>query len=753
MSSMRSVTLCALVTLSSLCPYLSSSAKAQVAGTEPLTIERIYGDTSLSGVSPRGVKISPDGRRVGYLRGRTDDQYQLDLWVYDAKDHKPHLLVDSKSLLPQERLSEVERARRERARTASFRGILNYHWSHDGQKLLFPLGDTLYLCEFDTRMNATLRRLVGGASVVDPQISPNGGFVSFLRDQNLFVIELSSGSERQLTRDGGGTVHNAEAEFISQEEMGESRGYWWAPDESLIAFKQYDESPVPIIRRFEIYADSTSVVEQRYPGAGESNVTVKLGLASPGGGEVRWIDLGKNLDIYLPRVKWLPDGKSISYQRQSRNQKLLELVTVEVTTLAQRIVLTETSDTWVNLHDDLHFLEGREEFVWSSERSGYNHLYLYRVDGTLIRPLTSGEWNVDGLLDIDESSGLVYFASNRDTIIDKQVYAVRLNDSPGEPALISSGSGWHDATFPDEADTVSLYVDRFSNPDTPPQTSVRGPDGSFLAWIEENRLDKHHPYWRHAGLHVSPEFGTIPAEDGQLLQYAMLKPPQFDSSKRYPVIVSVYGGPTSQSVSRGWTDMFSQYLAQHGYIVFELDNRGTSRRGRRFADALYHRMGDVEVRDQLAGISWLKREPYVNASRIAVNGWSYGGYMAVMLLGKGGDQIAAAVAGAPVTDWRDYDTHYTEHYLGRPQDNPEGYDSSAVFGSLGGIKSPLLVIHGMADDNVLFVNTTELMSALQKQGTQFRLMTYPGGKHGLSTPAMQKHVHQLMAEFLDETLK
>lgn len=722
-------------------------------GTVPLTIERIYGDTSLSGVMPRGVKISPDGKRVGYLRGREDDQYQLDIWVYDARSHESHLLVDSKSLLPQEQLSDIEKARRERARTASFRGILNYHWSHDGEMLLFPLGDTLYLCRFDTNMKVNLRRLVAGSSVVDPQISPKGGYVSFARDQNLFVIDLSSGAERQLTLDGGGTVHNAEAEFISQEEMGESRGYWWAPDDSQIAFKQFDESRVPIIRRFEIYPDSTSVVEQRYPGAGEANVTVKLGIVRPSDGQLRWIDLGENTDIYLARVKWLPDSKMFSYQRQSRDQKRLELVKVDIATLAPSTLVTETSDTWINLHDDLHFLENRAEFVWSSERSGFNHLYLYRTDGTLLRPLTSGEWNVDGLLDIDESSELIYFASNRDTIIDKQVYTVRLDGPPGDPVLISSGSGWHDATFPDEADTVSLYVDRFSNPDTPPQTSVRGPDGVFLAWIEENRLSEHHPYWRHAGLHVTSEYGTIPAEDGQLLQYGILKPPRFDRSKRYPVVVSVYGGPTSQSVSRGWTDMFSQYLAQQGYIVFELDNRGTSRRGRRFADALYHRMGDVEVSDQLTGINWLKGLPYVDAQRIAVNGWSYGGYMAVMLSAKGGDRIAAAIAGAPVTDWRIYDTHYTERYLGTPQENPVGYDSSAVFGSLSGINSPLLLIHGMADDNVLFTNSTELMDRLQKQAVQFQLMTYPGGKHGLSTPAMQKHVHHLMMDFFDDMLK
>jgi dipeptidyl-peptidase-4 len=252
---------------------------------------------------------------------------------------------------------------------------------------------------------------------------------------------------------------------------------------------------------------------------------------------------------------------------------------------------------------------------------------------------------------------------------------------------------------------------------------------------------------------VTPQYGTIPAEDGQTLLYDLYLPPHFDSTKRYPVLVSVYGGPGSQKVSRGWDDLFSQYMAQQGYIVFELDNRGTARRGRRFADAIHHRLGEVEVRDQLTAIRWLKEQPFVDRSRIAVNGWSYGGYMAVMMLAKGSDEIAAAIAGAPVTDWREYDTHYTEHYLGTPQTNAVGYDSSAVFSALAGLTSPLLLIHGMADDNVLFVNSTELMDALQKQGTQFRLMTYPGGKHGLPTPAMQKHVHHLMVDFLDEMLK
>ncbi|HWO57891.1 MAG TPA: DPP IV N-terminal domain-containing protein [bacterium] len=764
MSIRSSVTLGAVVLLSMLPPSVGRCAMPPVptegggvppqlagAGQTPLTIERIYGDTSLSGISPRGVKISPDGRRVGFLRGRSDDQYQLDLWVYDARDHRSRRLVDSKSLLPSERLSDIEKARRERARTASFRGILSYHWSPDGKRLLFPLGDTIYL--YDIGARAPLRALTARGDILDPQISPKGNYASFVREQDLVVIDLQTGRERQLTFDGDGTVHNAEAEFIAQEEMGQSHGYWWSPDDAWIAFKQFDEAPVPIIRRFEVYPESTTVVEQRYPTAGEANVTVRLGLVRPTGGDVAWVDLGPDPDIYLARVDWLPDSRTVSFQRQSRDQKRLDLVFVDAATLAQRVVLTETSETWVNLNDDLRFLKRRPAFVWSSERSGFNHLYLYNLDGALIRPLTEGDWDVDGLLAVDEESGLVYFSSNRDAVTDKQIYtAPYATDELAAPTRISASDGWHDASFARDADRVLLFVDRFNDPATPPQTSVRGPDGRFLAWIEENRLGPGHPYWPYAAGHVIPDFGTIPAEDGQPLVYGLCKPANFDPAKRYPVHVSVYGGPGSQGVTRTWGDPFTQYLLQQGYIVFELDNRGTGRRGRRFADALYHRLGDIEVRDQVAGIRWLKGQPYVDPERIGVSGWSYGGYMAVMLLAKASDEIAAGIAGAPVTDWRIYDTHYTEHYLGRPQDNPDGYDSSSVFNVLAGLRSPLLLIHGMADDNVLFTNSTQLMAALISQGPQFHLMTYPGGKHGLSTPAMQRHSHHLMVDFLEDEM-
>jgi dipeptidyl-peptidase 4 len=729
------------------------------AAAGELTIERIFADPGLSGPEPRAVKISPDGSRVGMLRGRAADQHQLDLWTYEVRDRALKMRVDSEKLVAVERLSAAERSRRERERIADYHGIVDYDWAPDSRHVLFTLGGNLYLADLDAGTGAAFRQLTqGGDPVLDPQVSPRGRYVSFVRDQDLWVIELATGTMRRLTSDGGGTIHNAEAEFVAQEEMDQTSGYWWAPDDSAIAYKRFDESAVPIARRFEIYADRVDVVEQRYPAAGDPNVRVQLGLLSPAGGaETRWIDLGANPDIYLAHVTWLPSAKQLSFQRLSRDQKRLDLVLVDAATLKERLLVSETSATWVNLSNDLHFLSRAPAFIWSSERTGMKHLYLYGLDGRLRHALTKGAWNVDGLLALDERAGVVYFASNRDAVTDRQIYTVRLDGSnAAAPRRISRRDGWHDAQFASDARRVVLFVDTFSDPDTPPQVSINAPDGHRLAWIEENPLDPSHPYWPYRDRHVTPQFGQLRAEDGQALEYSLMRPSGFDPLHRYPVFVQVYGGPTVQVVERRWaagSDLFKEYMAQHGYVVFELDNRGSSRRGRAFSDPIHGRLGDIEVRDQLEGIRWLERQPSVDGKHIGVFGWSYGGYMTLMLLAKGSDAIAAGAAVAPVTDFRLYDTAYTERYLGLPRDNPQGYAESSVFSALDGLRSPLFLAHGMADDNVLFVNSTRLMSALQQRGVQFALMTYPGAKHGLSTPQMKTHVFTAIQRFLDEHLR
>ena len=724
------------------------------AVAEPLTIERLFEGGSLDGPSPRGLQIAPDGARVSLLRPKAGDQNRFDLWAYDIGTKKLGLLVDADSIAPKEVLSSEEAARRERARTAGFSGIVDYAWSPDAKKLLFPLGEKLYLYDLAAPKDSALRLLDTGGAVIDARISPRGGFVSWLRDGNLWVLDLAGGAARRLTRDGGGSVRNGEAEFVAQEEMDRSRGYWWAPDDSLIAFQRYDEKAVPVVRRFEIQADRTDVIEQRYPAAGDANVAVTLGLVAPAGGDPRWIDLGTDKDIYLARVDWLPDAKHVSYQWQSRDQKRLELRFVDVASLEQRTVLTETRETWIELNNDLRFLAGNRGFLWGSDRSGFQHLYHYGLDGKLRAAISGGDWGIDRLLAVDEARGQVYVESNREFAGDRQVYRLALDGSTfNEPVRVSEGDGVHRVEFSDDA---RVYVDTYSSPGVPPQVSLHAADGERIDWIEKNAYDDTHPFARYRDAAPLPEFGTLLAGDGQILNYRMFKPPGFDPAKRYPVFNFFYGGPGVQRVVRAWGDpatahasqqvRFCQYMAQQGYVVFTLDNRGMARQGRAFSDAIHGQLGAVEVEDQLAGIAWLGKQPWIDRTRIGVFGWSYGGYLTTMLLAKASSDIAFGVAVAPVTDWALYDTHYTERYLGLPTANRAGYIRSAPFAWLDGLTSPLLLIHGMADDNVQFTHTTKLMAELQERGVNFELMTYPGGKHGLSTPTMRKHVYRLIAD-------
>jgi dipeptidyl-peptidase-4 len=727
---------------------LLAALSAVPASAERLTLDRIHADPALAGPAVRNLRVSPDGEHITFLRGREDNQFQLDLWEFNMKDKTTHRLVDSKLLVPNESISLEEKARRERARTASLSGILTYSWSPDGKQLLVPIGGDLYLID---AAHPEAARKVASGNVTDPKISPKGRYVSFVRNQNLVVIDLASGAEKQLTTDGKGTVHNGEAEFVAQEEMGQTTGYYWAPDDSAIAYKRFDEAQVPVARRFEIFADRTEVIDQRYPAAGEANVIAELMIVSPSTGAQRKVDIGADQDIYLVRADWSADSKQLVYQRQTRDQKRLDLIAVDAASLAQRTLLTETSKTWVSIHDDLRFLKQQNAFLWSSERSGRNHLYLYGMDGKLLHPVSGGEWGVDNVQAVDEKSGQVFVSSNRDNVVDKQIYALKLDGSTADkPLRVTKADGWHDAAFSRNGE---VFVDTFSDPSTPPQVSIRKPDGSMVGWLEHNELNASHPYYKYKAEHLPTEFGTIKANDGQTLYYSMIKPSNFNPAKRYPVFLSTYGGPHAQHVSRTWDKPFFQYMAQQGFIVFRLDNRGSSRRERAFTDVIYGEFGKHEVEDQITGIDWLGKQKFVDPKRIGVFGWSYGGFMSLRLLAAASDKIAMGVSVAPVTDWALYDTHYTEQFIGAtPKSNPEAYKNSGVFAHLDGLKSPLLLVHGMADDNVLFTNTTRLIDSLVNRGIKFDLMTYPGAKHGISSRAGQRHVYGTIEAFFKKNL-
>ncbi len=726
--------LAALIAVASLMPSAFATSPTRAIpdrnASGMLTLEALAGDAPLSGPSLVKPKVAPDGSRVTFLRGKDRDRNRLDLWAYDLASGQTTMLVDADVVLPGvEVLSDAEKARRERQRTSALSGIVDYQWSPDAKSLLFPLGGELYLYDLSRSGKDAVRKLTHGEGfATDPKLSPKGGYVSFVRDRNLWVIEVASGKPTQLTNDGSMVIGNGVAEFVADEEMDRHTGYWWAPDDSAIAFARIDETPVPVQKRYEVYPDRTDVVEQRYPAAGDHNVLVRLGVIAIGaqaGAKPRWIDLGPNPDIYLARVDWR-DPQHLAFQRQSRDQQTLDLVETDLTSGRQRTLLTETSKTWVPLHNDLRFLkDGR--LLWSSERSGFEHLYVIDADGQATA-LTRGDWPVDGVLAVDEAAGQVYFSAGRDSPLDVQVYRVPL--AGGAIERLSTADGTHAATF---AKNASVYVDSWSNPAMPPQLQLFRNDGTLIATLVDNRLDDpKHPYAAFKAAHRPIEFGTLVAADGSTtLHYSVLKPTGFDPKKQYPVVVNVYGGPAAQTVKRGWAPDFNQYLAQHGYVVFSLDNRGTPRRGAVFGGALYGRQGTVEVDDQLQGVKWLKAQPWVDGAHIGVTGWSNGGYMTLMLLARASDAYACGVAGAPVTDWALYDTHYTERYMNLPAANVDGYRNARVLEHIDGLTSPLLLIHGMADDNVLFSNSTVLMSALQKRGQPFELMTYPGAKHGL----------------------
>ncbi len=716
---------------------ITASLALGAAHAKDLTVERLFDAPDLQGPSLRQTRFSPDGKLVTYLRGRDDAPAVFDLWAYDiaAKTHR--LLVDSRRLSPaEETLSAAEEARRERQRIAALRGIVEYQWSPDSHSLLFPLGGDLYHYDLSKPAAGAVRRLTSTeAYETDSQFSPRGRYVSFIRDQDLYAVEVTSGTERRLTTGGGGLISHGMAEFIAQEEMNRNTGYWWSPDERHVAYARVDESPVEEVERFEIGAEGVRVFKQRYPATGHANASVTLAILALDTGAVAWADLGQK-DYYLARVAWYPESNRLLVQRQSRDQKRLDVMSFPVTGGEGRHLFSERSETWVSLHDDLYFLPERQEILWTSERSGHNHIYRYDYGGVLIGPVTAGDWDVLGewqapaVRGLDERRGRVYFMATLKSPIERQLYVAELDAGPARPPVaLTNGDGWNNVTMTRDG---RRFLRGYSDPAQPPQVSLHDATGKRLAWLVENTLDAAHPYAPYLDRHVAPEFGTLPAADGTPLYWQLYKPAGYEPGKRYPAVLVVYGGPTVQTIARRWGErrggQTAQLLAQRGYVVFALDNRGSGGRGQKFTEALYRRLGGVEVKDQLRGVAWLKEQPFVDPARVGVYGWSYGGYMTLMLLGQSPGTFKAGVAGAPVTDYRLYDTHYTERYLGTPQDNAEGYRLSNVLTYAPAIRDRLLIMHGMADDNVLFTNTTLLIPALVASGHPFELVPYPGAR-------------------------
>jgi len=740
----------ALAAIVALVLPLARAAAPDGATTAPgaiLTPARVFASPDLSGPLARGVAMAPDGSAVTFLKAKDSDLTVTDLWIADVATGSARLLIDGAAMAPKDHtLSEAEKSERER-KGIQTHGVVDYDWDEEGRYIVVPVEGQLWLYD---RPGGSVRQLTHTSSTdSDAKVSPKGHYVSFVRDDNLYVISTSGGGERALTEGGTQEQSWGTAEFIAQEELRRRTGYWWSPDDSRIALAHVDQSGVDIIERPEINAAGSTIVRQRYPRAGRPNARVELYVLDLAAKARTRVDLGANSDIYLARVDWSKDGRTLYVQRLSRDQHRLDLLAVDPSSGAAHIILTESSPHWVDVTDDFTPLhDGR--FLWTSERSGYRHLYIYSGDGRLIRQLTHGEWPVAAVEGVDEARGVALIAASRDNPTERRLYAVSWR-TPGEAVPLTPGGGWWSAVV---AERGGSYAATYSDPATPPQTALYDREGRRVRWIEENRLDATHPYYPYRSRHRLPTFGTLRAADGQTLWWSMRTPPGFDRSKRYPVIVKVYGGPGASLVTRTWPNPEDQLLLEAGYILFSLDNRGATNRSVAFKTTIDRRFGTVEVEDQLTGVQYLKSLPYVDPKRIGVNGWSYGGYMTLMLLTVTDSPFAAGVAGAPVTDFALYDTAYTERYMGTPADNAAGYHRADVLPRLPHLRpGSVLILHGMADDNVVFEHSTRVFAALQSQGVPFEAMVYPGLRHRAGwTPADKLHRALMTLDFFERSL-
>ena len=720
------------------------TAPAAQAEAKSLDFERVFASPGLNGAVPRGVKLSPDGRWLTLLRNRPDDRERYDLWGFDRRNGKWTMLVDSLKLGSGKELSEAEKMQRERLRIGDLKGIVTYEWSADSQSILVPLDGDLYLARLDGKVT----RLTDSAGdELNPALSPKGGYVSFVRDRKLWTGKVGAEPAAITPEEAAETVHWGEAEFVAQEEMARLTGYWWAPDDSRIAVQRFDDAPVGLVTRTAIGAEGTKTFIQRYPVAGSPNALVSLFVMKPDGTGRVEVDLGPDRDIYLARVDWAPDGKVLYVQRQNREQTVLDLLAVDPLTGKSRMVFSEKAadKSWINLTYNYRFLKDGS-LVWWSERDGYGHLWLYRpnrhFDSQWLQ-LTKGEWVVTGLVGVDEKSGRVYFTGTKDDPLAINVYALNLANPAkierlGEPGFV------HAASMDKSGQT--LLVTR-SSPTQPPQVYVADGKGERLAWVEENKLDANHPYAAFLASHRAPTFGTIKAADGTVLHWRMITP-VMEPGKRYPVFFEHYGGPGSQQVTRAWGGGLEQAIVAKGYIHFKIDNRGSDNRGVAFESHLYRAMGGVEVEDQKAGALYLKSLPQVDPAKIATYGWSYGGYMTIKMLQADPGLYAAGISGAPVTKWELYDTHYTERFMGDPNKVPAAYAKANALDDADKIQDPLLLIHGMADDNVVFENSSMLISRMQAQAVPFEMMLYPGYTHRVGGPKVGPHMWNTIFSFL-----
>ena len=715
-----------LMRFSALALLLALVPAAAPGQKKPVTMESIAAAPAVRAGFGQ-VLWAPDGKRFAYTEQRI-------LMIYDVPSAAKKELLKLAAV-------EAKAVKYDRAEAFEFenRGVSEQaiQWSGDGKAMLVAEGGDLFLLHVDT--GAWDQLTATPLAERDPKLSPDGRRASFRRGHDLYTMEIASKHVTRLTTDGTATLLNGELDWVYPEELALGTAYWWSPDSRRIAYLQFDVSREWIYPHADLLSNPARAEPQRFPQPGSPNADVRIGVVPAAGGPTRWMDLGDTRDALLARVAWTPDSRQLFAQRLNRVQNRLDLMSADADSGAARLVLREQDPYWVNVNDVFRFLKDGKRFLWGSEREGFLHLYLYGNDGKPLKQLTRGEWEVTEVAGIDEEARELFYVSGEPSPLERQLWRVGLDGR--DKRRITATAGTHSISM---SPTCAYFLDAYSSLTAPPRRTLHSRDGGQTG------------VWRDAApqeYEILPtEIVQVKAADGTLLYARLIRPKGFAAGKKYPAIVVVYGGPHAQAVRNAWSGAtWDQAMAQRGFAIWQLDNRGTAGRGHAFESKVFRNLGAAELKDQEEGVRHLIGMGFTDPARIGITGWSYGGYMTLFALTNAPGLFRAGIAGAPVTHWRNYDTIYTERYMGLPAENPEGYKRSSPMTKAAELTAKLMLVHNVEDDNVHFQNTMQMADVLERAGKQFQMLIYPQKAHGV-TGQVRRHMNEAMAEFFEREL-
>jgi dipeptidyl-peptidase-4 len=741
---------------------LLSSALAQTTAPKQLTIEQIFAEGGVTGRAPETIKWSPDGTKVSFVQ-RDDSGEHGELWYVDAATGEKKILVSEMKLSQLAPPISKIHDEREKERVTRYH-VAAYSWSPDSKHLLFDSQGQLWYYSLDTGTAVPLTSSPDPSE--DPKFSPDGKRLVYVRKHNLYVHPVAGEEgERPLTRDEKekdkdrdresdkdkeANILNGEVDWVYAEELDVRSNFFWSPEGRDIIFLQMDETRVPTYPITDWLPTHPRVEQEKYPKAGDPNPSVRLGVVSSTGGKVRWIKLTDDDDSYVPRFGWIREDWAWA-EVLNRKQDVMDLYFIDAKSGRSHKVLTESApDAWVNVNDDFRILKSGNRFLWTSWRDGHTHIYLYSFNATdplladakLERQLESGDYEVIAINAADETSSAVFFTANKGDPRQEKLFSVKLDGSGMES--LSADAGNYTASFSDDA---KHFVETHSATLTPPRISVCAVGGKCQKIWEGRSVADYNP--------IAPKPLEFKADDGTVLYGYLILPRDADASQKIPLIVYIYGGPAGQTVQDAWggtNALFHQILANEGYAIFSVDNRGTPNRGKKFSAATRLQSGAVELKDQITALDQLCAQyPQLDRARTAIWGWSNGGSMTLYALTHS-DRFKAGISVAPVTNWRDYDSIYTERYMGLPKDNAGAYDDSIV-SAASSLHGSLLLVHGTSDDNVHFQNTIQMADAMIRAGKQFRLMVYPDKTHGIGGAGTRTQLFHMMEDFWNKELK